>query len=95
MYLRLEEDDYEAIAELIAESENGYGVCVSYSDLDIQVSFDMDVKSHQDTDYYNGTGAWITDSVDFALNDVICEGVEIKYSHSQLQRTIIERLWEV
>lgn len=94
MYIQLEDSDYDRIAELIAEEEDGYGREIDYSDLCIKVTFDKEVESHQDTDYYNGTGAWITDSVDFILDKVTCDGVEVRYNHKELEKTIRDYLWD-
>ena len=92
MYIQLEQYDYDAIAELVAECDNG-NTKVSYSDFDIEISFYKYVREHRDDDYYNGTGAWETDSVDFSLGDVECSGVEIKYNSKELEKTIEDYLW--
>ena len=94
MYIQLDQDDYNLIAEVVAEAENGYGCEVEYSDLCLTVTFDKEVYEHRDTDYYNGTGAWITDSVYFTLGDVTCDGVEVRYSHRELEKTIRDYLWD-
>lgn len=92
MFIQLENIDYDAIAELIVECENGDGE-VLYSDLDIKVSFYKDVCGHLDDDYYNGTGAWEIDSVYFDLGDVECNGIKIKYNSKELEKTIKSYLW--
>lgn len=93
MYIQLEQEDYNLIAEAVAEADNGYGCEIEYSDLYIKVTFDKQGEEHRDTDYYNGTGAWITDSVDFTLGEVTCDGVEVKYNHKALEKTIKDYLW--
>ena len=93
MYIQLEQTDYDCIAELIADTDNGCGCEIDYSDICLTVTFDKEVYEHRDTDYYNGTGAWITDSVDFTLGEVTCDGVEVKYNHKELEKTIIYYLW--
>jgi len=94
MYIQLEQEDYNLIAEAVAEADNGYGCEIEYSDLCIKVTFYKQVEEHCDTDYYNGTGAWITDSVDFTLLcEVTCDGVEVRYNHKELGKTIIDYLW--
>lgn len=93
MYIQLEDIDFDDIAEQISECSNRCGGIVSYSDLGIQIEFDKIVEEHRDTDYYNGTGAWITDSVDFTLGDITCDGVEVKYNHKELEKFIKVYLW--
>lgn len=93
MYIQLEEIDYERIAEAVAEADNGCGCEIDYSDLYLTATFDKQVEEHRDTDYYNGTGAWITDSVDFTLGEVACDGVEVRYNHKELEKFIIDYLW--
>lgn len=94
MYIQLEQLDYEAIAEIIIQEGDGDGSKVEYSDLCIEITFDKEVQEHRDTDYYNGTGAWEVDSVDFTLGEVTCDGVEVKYSHKELEKTIKDLLWD-
>lgn len=97
MYIQLERIDYERIAEVIAESDNGYGIETDYSDLCITINFDKYVSEHRDNDYHNGTGEWVTDSVDFSLGEVTCYGIEhieVKYNHKELEKTIRDYLWD-
>jgi hypothetical protein len=93
MYIQLEQSDYDLIAEMVAESKNGIGIEIEYSELCIKVVFNKHVLQHLDDDYYNGTGAWEVDSVDFTLGEIHCEGVEVKYNHKELEKTIIDYLW--
>lgn len=93
MYIQLEECDYFAIAEKIAECEDKCGNTIYYSDLDIKIEFDKFVEVHQDTDYYNGTGEWITDDVDFELGKIVCEGIDIKYNEREIEKIIKDYLW--
>lgn len=91
MYIKLEQEDYDAIAELIADQDDSCD-SVSYSDLDIMVYFSKYTTSHREDDYNEGTGAWVTDSVDFELDELECEGLSLKYSRTQLERTINDYL---
>ena len=93
MHIQLEQYDYDAIADLVAECDNGNGE-VLYSDFDIEISFYKEVACHQEDDYYNGTGGWITESVDFSLGYVECNGIEIKYNSKELEKTIKDYLWD-
>ena len=92
MYIKLDQSDYDMIADIIA-NEDDECKSVYYSDLDILVSFYKNTSYHKDDDYYSGTGAFVTDSVDFQLNELSCGEVELRYSHSQLEKTIIDCLW--
>ena len=91
MYIKLGQEDYDAIADMIADVDDGNGV-VEYCDL-IEISFSKNVKAERDDDYYNGTGAWEVKSVEFSLGDVKCGDIEIRYSHERLEKTIEEMLW--
>ena len=93
MYIQLEEIDFADIAEQIAECSNRCGGIVSYSDLGIQIEFDKIVEEHQDTDYYNGTGEWITDKVEFDFHSVTCGDIVVRYNHKEMERTIRDYLW--
>lgn len=92
MYIELGQEDYDAIAEIIAEKEDTCNGKVEYCDL-IEISFSKDVRAERDDDYYNGTGAWEVQSVDFSLGEVKCGDVEVRYNHDKLEKTIEEMLW--
>lgn len=92
MYIKLGQEDYDAIAELIADKEDDFAGIIEYCDL-IEIRFSKYVRAERDDDYYNGTGAWEIKSVDFSLVDVVCGDVEIRYNHEKLQKTIEEMLW--
>ena len=91
MYIKLGQEDYDAIAELDADIEDGDGV-VEYCDL-IEISFSKEVTAERDDNYLTGTGAWDVKSVEFSLGDVKCGDIEIRYSHEKLEKTIEEMLW--
>lgn len=92
MYIKLGQEDYDAIAELIADKEDVYEGEVEYYDL-VKISFSKNVRAARDDDYYNGTGAWEVKSVYFELVDVVCGDIEIRYNHEKLEKTIEEMLW--
>lgn len=92
MYIKLGQEDYDAIAELIADKEDVCEGEVEYCDI-VEISFSKNVRAEQDNDYYNGTGAWEVKSVDFTLGEVNCGNVEIRYNHERLEKTIEEMLW--
>lgn len=91
MYIKLGQEDYDAIAELVADMDDGAGA-VEYCDL-VEISFSKNVRAKRDDDYYNSTGAWEVKSVEFSLGDVKCGDIEIRYSHERLEKTIEEMLW--
>lgn len=92
MYIKLGQEDYDAIAEIIADMDDECNGEVSYCDL-VEISFSKNVRAERDNDYYNGTGAWEVKSVDFTLEEVKCGDVEIRYNHDKLEKTIEEMLW--
>lgn len=92
MYIKLGQEDYDAIAEIIAEKEDTCNGEVEYCDL-VEISFSKDVRAERDDDYYNGTGALEVQSVDFSLGEVKCGDVEVRYNHDKLEKTIEEMLW--
>lgn len=65
---------------------------MNYCDL-VEISFSKNVKAERDDDYYNGTGAWEVQSVEFSLGDVKCDDIEIRYNHEKLEKTIEKMLW--
>ena len=94
MYIKLGQEDYEAIAEIIADMDDECNGEVNYCDL-VEISFSKNVKVERDDDYYNGTGAWEVQSVEFSLGDVKCGDIEIRYNHEKLEKTIEKMLWRV
>lgn len=94
MYLQLEQVDYDAIAQAIAEEDDSYNGYYSYSEWDIVIRFHKIVGEHQENDYHNGTGAWVVDHVEFALLDIESVGIEVKYDQNKLIKTIEDYLWQ-
>lgn len=92
MYIKLGQEDYDAIAEIIADMDDECNGEVNYCDL-VEISFSKNVKAERDDDYYNGTGAWEVQSVEFSLGDVKCDDIEIRYNHEKLEKTIEKMLW--
>ena len=92
MYIKLGQEDYNAIAEIIAEMDDECEGVVEYCDI-VEISFSKNVRAERDDDYYNGTGAWEVKGVDFTLGEVSCGDVEIRYNHERLEKTIEEMLW--
>lgn len=88
MYIQLNQTDYDAIAELIAEQDDCIDGYVEYSEIAVEVPFSKSVVAKRDTDYYNGTGAWEVKSVDFSLGEVKCGDIELRYNHEKLEKTI-------
>ena len=88
MYIQLNQSDYDAIAELIDEVDDDFSGSIDYSDIGLEVTFSKYVVAHQDTDYYNGTGAWEVDSVEFYLTSITCGDIEVKYNHDRLVWTV-------
>ena len=93
MYIKLGQEDYDAIAEIIADMDDECNGEVNYCDL-VEISFSKNVKADRDDDYYNGIGAWEVLSVEFSLGDVKCDGIEIRYNHEKLEKTIEKMLWK-
>ena len=91
MYIQLDQLDYEAIGKMISNVKDTSRAYIEYEDL-IEIHFGKEITKHQENDYYNGTGAWITDNVDFSLFKVECGDIEVKYDEKQLIKTIIEWL---
>lgn len=92
MYIKLGQEDYDAIAELIADMDDECNGGLEYCDL-IEINFSKNVRAKREDDYYNGTGGWIVKGVDFSLGDIKCGDIEIRYNHERLEKTIEEMLW--
>lgn len=92
MYIKLGQEDYDAIAEIIADMDDECNGVVEYCDL-IEISFSKEVTAERDDDYYNGTGAWEVKSVEFSLGEVSCGDIEIRYNREKLEKTIEDMLW--
>lgn len=91
MFIQLEEKDYQAIAQAIADSAEEKGT--AYVDIDglgFKVDFEKGISGYVEDDYNNGTGAFVcTDAVVRA--EVLCDDVEVRYSNSKLE-IIAERM---
>lgn len=92
MYIKLGQEDYDAIAEIIAEMDDECEGVVEYCDL-VEISFSKNVRAERDDDYRTGTGACEVTGVEFSLHEVKCGDVEIRYNHERLEKTIEEMLW--
>lgn len=93
MYIQLEQKDYDGIASLIAENDNTSKGYLEYGELGIEICYSKCIQEHQEDDYYNGTGAWIVDSVDFMIHSIKCGEIEVKYDAKKLDQTINDSLW--
>ena len=92
MYIKLGQEDYDAIAEIIADMDDECQGVVNYYDL-VEISFSKKVRAERDDDFYHGTGAIEVTGVEFSLHEVKCGDVVIRYSHERLEKTIEEMLW--
>ena len=66
MYIKLGQEDYDAIAEIIADMDDECNGVVEYCDL-VEICFSKKVKAERDDDYISGTVTWEVQSVEFRL----------------------------
>lgn len=95
MYIQLEESDYEKIAYKIKEYGNTESGLICISDLDIEVKFSCHVEWHLEGDYESGYSETVVDSVDFEIQSIDCDNINVFYDESELNETISEILWRV
>ena len=95
MYIQLESGDYDVIAEKIKEYGNTESGSFYISDLDIEVKFSCQVEWHLEGDYESGYSEKVVDSVDFEIQSIDCDNVNVFYDESELNETISEALWRV
>ena len=91
MYIQLGQKDHEAIAEMVAE--NPCEPYVLYEGL-IEIRYEVDGTGYREDDYFDGTGAYITTSIDVDLKEVKCDGIEVRYNHDKLKKAIEDLLWD-
>lgn len=91
MYIQLEQKDYDAIAEMIAMATDENSIF--YDDI-IQVCYSVEGEGYREDDYFDGTGAYITTSIDVDLKEVKCDGIEVRYNHDKLKKAIEDLLWD-
>ena len=67
--MKLEKQDYEAIASMIVNNE---GIEYSKDDEVLELDYEFEEYGYVEDDYHcgymNGTGAWVCTGVDFSLN---------------------------
>lgn len=90
MYIQLEQKDYDAIAEMIAMATDENSIF--YDDI-IQVCYSVEVDGYREDDYYDGTGAYVTTSVDVNISDVKCDFIDVRYNREKLIKSIKDLLW--
>lgn len=95
MHIQLESGDYDVIAEKIKEYGNTESGSFYISDLDIEVKFSCQVEWHLEGDYESGYSEKVVDSVDFEIQSIDCDSVNVFYNESELNETISEALWRV
>lgn len=93
MYIQLEEEDLQEIANEIASWGNTDGSSFYYSPLEIEIKFMVDVSSHVVGDYESGYSERIIDNVNFNVKPIETEGVVVEYDKKMLDKLIEECLW--
>lgn len=91
MYIQLEQKDYDRIAEIVAE--NPCEPYILYEDL-IAVHYEVGGTGYRDDNYFDGTGAYVTTSIDLNLKEVVCDGIDVRYNYDKLKKTIEDLLWD-
>lgn len=77
MYIVLKSEECKKIAKAIFEQNSDTReVVVTIANLNLVVNYSLEIDGYYEDDYFNGTGAWVTTSVDFTLHDVKVEGCE-------------------
>lgn len=90
MVIELTNSDYQAIANMIASSQEydeQTSEIVESNNMLFEVHFKKSVQGYVEDDYYNGTGAWVCTSADVSLYDIICldEGIEVSYNSREIE----------
>lgn len=93
MYITLDNDDYEEIARLICDCEDGSSH-VYYSDYDICVYFYKMVQEHIENDYFNGTGAKVVDGLLLIIEKIELDdnSLNIVYDERMIEKYVKENL---
>jgi hypothetical protein len=91
MYIQLEQKDYDAIAEMIAMATGDNSIF--YDDI-IEVCYTVEGEGYREDDYYDGTGAYITTSIDVNISDVKCDFLDVRYNREKLIKAIKSLLWD-
>ena len=95
MYIQLEESDYEKIAYKIKEYGNTEYGSFYISDFDIEVRFSCQVEWHLEGDYESGYSEKVVDSVNFEIQSIDCDNINVFYEERELNESIINILWRV
>lgn len=87
MYIVLDEQDYKAIADVIADSniEDGHEY-VEIQGLEFAVKFTKEVDGYYEDEYDTGTGAWVTTSVYVRIYSITYSDIVIEFNSSKLEK---------
>lgn len=77
MYIVLEKKDCDNIVNAIIEKGESCIMVIEIGGLDFGISFDLEVEYSHEDDYFNGTGAYVCDSVYCIITDVWLEEEDI------------------
>ena len=85
--------DYENISHNIRDNENTNGLAIYEKDGEtLHISYYLQTESYEDGDYYNGTGAIITDKFDFYIKDYILYDEQGFEKEIDLDTSLIDKL---
>lgn len=80
MYIVLEKKDCDNIVNAIIEKGESCIMVIEIGGLDFGISFDLEVEYSHEDDYFNGTGAYVCDSVYCSITDVWLEEEDVAIS---------------
>lgn len=91
MYIVLDNDDCKKIIDAIIEKGESCTTSVEIGGLSFCVDFDLEVEYSREDDYFNGTGAYVCESVWCSITDVWLEDedvaidVDTKYIENEVE----------
>ena len=88
--MKLTDNDYDKIAELMQENES----CIEFTkgSETLFIDYEIETDGYSEDDYYNGTGAFVTTSADVRITDYVVENSDGEIIDFKLDETKLENL---
>lgn len=77
MYIVLEKKDCDNIVNAIIEKGESCIMTIEIGGLDFGIDFDLEVEYSREDDYFNGTGAYVCESVYCSITDIWLEEEDV------------------
>lgn len=92
MHIVLDKNDCSKIIDAIIEKGESCIMAIEIGGLDFGIDFDLEIEYSREDDYFNGTGAYVCESVYCSITDVWFEeedvaiDIDTRYIESEVEK---------